>query len=81
MAAEGSNFRSTGDKLYSYYTLMAQRTANGIIVNACKYSVTTSKHQGYIRAALDKYGLKYTEVDGYICRGTSDLTRHLKKEA
>lgn len=81
MTAHSLNMTSTGDKLFSYSTIIAQRTPKGIILNGCKYSVTTSKQQTYARRALEKKGLAYTEVNDYICRGTSDLTRYLRKEA
>lgn len=38
-----------GDNLYSYNTAIAVRTKDGIILNANKYSSTTSKLQGMIR--------------------------------
>lgn len=39
-------------KLYSYETLIAEKEPNNTIkLNARKYSVTTSKQQGYIRHA------------------------------
>ena len=38
-----------GDILYSYTTPIAKRTNDGIILNKCKYSSTTSKLQNYIR--------------------------------
>ena len=37
------------DILYSYRTPIAKRTNDGIILNNCKYSSTTSKLQNYIR--------------------------------
>ena len=42
-----------GDKIFSYGTCLAQRLSNGtIVVNTTKYSVTTSKQQGYLNYAL-----------------------------
>jgi hypothetical protein len=82
ISASGSNFWTNGVKIFSYSTLMAQRLPNGtIIVNACKYSNTTSHHQSYVRAALE--GKKFTEVGkgNYIPFGTYDLTRYIKKKA
>ena len=39
-------------KLFSYNTCIAQHTKDGrLIVNNTRYSVTTSKQQGYLRAA------------------------------
>ena len=37
------------DILFSYRTPIAKRTNDGIILNKCKYSQTTSKLQSYIR--------------------------------
>lgn len=39
-------------KLFSYNTCIAQHTKDGrLIINNTRYSVTTSKQQGYLRAA------------------------------
>lgn len=51
-AACGSNLVSTGDKLFSYNTCIAQWYSNIIIYNETKYSPTTSRHQSYLRNAL-----------------------------
>ena len=72
--AKGSSVESTGDKLYSYGTVIAQHLPDGkTIGNASKYSVTTSRHQSQcnVRAA------NYT-VTG-VPRGTTDLKPYLKK--
>ena len=43
---KGSAMRSTGNKLWSYSTVIAERLPDGKVVgNITKYSVTTSKHQ------------------------------------
>ena len=45
-----------GNRLYNYYTCIAQRLANGrFVVNSTKYSPTTSKIQTYVRNTLKKY--------------------------
>ena len=43
-----------GDTIYSYgrHFPLAVRTANGFLVNKDKYSVTTSKQQGYLKYEL-----------------------------
>jgi len=79
--AQNGSMRTDGAKLFSYATCIAQNTSDGILFNVCKYSRTTSKQQNYTRRALERKGIRYTEVDGYICRGTQDLTRYIKKEA
>lgn len=44
--AQSRNLKSTGVKLYSFDTCIAQWYAkDGIIINKTKYSQTTSKHQ------------------------------------
>ena len=81
--AHNGSMRTDGTKLFSYATCIAQKTSKGILLNVCKYSTTTSKQQTYTRHELERRGCNYVEVDGdgYICRGTSDLTRYVKKEA
>lgn len=71
---------TNGTKLYSYATCIAQKTADGILFNVCKYSCTTSKQQTYTRRELERRGKKFTEVgaEAYIPRGTYDLTRYHK---
>lgn len=51
-AACGSNLVSTGDKLFSYNTCIAQWYPHGVIYNETKYSPTTSRHQSYLRNAI-----------------------------
>lgn len=48
--ATGSNLMSTGDRLYSYNTCIAQYDDdNTLYVNLTKYSGTTSRHQTYLK--------------------------------
>lgn len=42
------NLYSTGKKLFSYFTCIAQYTEDGLIVNKTKYSVTTTRHQNIL---------------------------------
>lgn len=62
----GANLWSTGAKLYSYQTCIAQWSVMGsrMIVNKTKYSRTTSsKHQGPLRNMLrDKPNIEVIEV-------------------
>lgn len=46
--------------IYSYQTPMALRRGKEVLVNPKKYSVTTSKHQTYIREELRFAGLRPT---------------------
>lgn len=62
---------SDGNKLFSYYTCIAQHTNMGIIGNATKYSSTTSKHLGFIRRYIDLW----TTMD--VPRGTRTLIDYL----
>lgn len=68
-----------GTKLYSYGTCIAQKLQNGqFIVNASKYSVTTSRHQYHLRNALR--GTQYIETSVNVPRSEFyyDLTNFLK---
>ena len=80
---QNGSMSTNGTKLYSYATCIAQKTADGILFNVCKYSCTTSKQQTYTRRELERCGKKFTEVgtDTHIPRGTYDLTYYLKKAA
>ena len=78
--AQNGSMRTDGVKLFSYATCIAQKTSDGILLNTCKYSTTTSKQQTYTRRALEDGKHNFIEVgeDCHICRGTSDLTRYKK---
>ena len=54
-SAATANVRSIGNKLFNYETCIAQRHEGKIIVNATRYSVTTSKIQNYLRRELSGY--------------------------
>lgn len=75
----GNNMRISedGKDLYSYGTCIATKLANGhFIVNATKYSCTTSKHQSYLRRALsDRI---YIETSARVPMWAHDLLRYLK---
>lgn len=70
------NVRSTGDKLYSYTTCIAQWINHPrlIILNKTKYSVTTSRHQGilkrYITPDLEVMGIYAVPI------GTKDIYKY-----
>ena len=76
--AKGSNMYTDGDKLFSWQTIIAQRTANGFIYNGCKYSVSTSRHQSHLRSALQGY--RYTEITEGVSRGERDLTKYTNRK-
>jgi len=44
-AGHNRSLRSTGDKLFSYQTVILQRIRGILVGNTTKYSRTTSKHQ------------------------------------
>ena len=74
-SAATANVRSTGDKLFNYYTCIAQRHEGKIIVNATRYSATTSKIQCYLLRELLGYDvIKVTSVP----LGTCDLVPYIK---
>lgn len=73
--ANGSNLYVSGDRLFSYGTCIAERLKDGFIVNATKYSVTTSKHQTYLRYEMGSR--KREEVTG-VPMGTRSLAVYLK---
>lgn len=69
----GSSVHSTGDKLYSYNTVILQRLPDGrVIGNHTKYSVTTSKHQSQV--GVSRASLKATNVP----MGADDLEPYIK---
>lgn len=70
--ASNRNMMSIGDRLFSYYTCIAQSTSNyGIIGNSTKYSKTTSKHLSYIKKYVTVWTTK--EVPG----GTQSLIDYI----
>lgn len=77
-SAATANVRSTGDKLFNYYTCIAQRHEGKIIVNVTRYSATTSKMQNYLRHELSDYDV--IEVAS-VPRGTCNLVPYIKQKA
>ena len=71
-SAKGSFVHSTGDKLFSYGTVILQRMPDGkVIGNKTKYSQTTSKHQSQVNMLQADYFVH--RVD----RGVTDLVPYL----
>lgn len=65
-----------GNRLFSYGTCIGERTTDGrFIINVTKYSVTTSKHQSYLRYAL--CGCKVVETAKRVPIGTQYLTKYI----
>lgn len=74
-AASANRVHSSGDKLFSYGTVLLQRLSNGqTIGNVTKYSATTSKHQSQVGASMAT-----KKVSG-VPRGTTDLRPYLKRK-
>ena len=65
------NLRSTGRKLYSYSTVIAQWYDSTLICNSTKYSVSTSKHMSYIKNYVDTWTTRN------VPRDTEDLIPYL----
>lgn len=66
-----------GSKLYSYGTVIAQKYTNGsIIINDTKYSPTTSKHQFYLRCAIQN-GLVVHHTTKHVPMWTTDLKPYI----
>ena len=61
---------SDGRRLFSYATCIAEWSAEQLLVNISKYSVTTSKQQTILGRCLR--GVDYVEVDGGL-RGLGNL--------
>ena len=74
-SAATANVRSNGDKLFNYGTCIAQRHEGKIIVNVTRYSITTSKIQGYVRYELSGYDV--IEVTS-VPMGTRNLVPYIK---
>lgn len=53
------NLYTVGNNLINYSTVIAVNTGDGIVLNAHKYSATTSKIQTYVR----RYANVINEVD------------------
>lgn len=56
------NLKSDGSTLYSYNTAIATHFPIGVVVNTSKYSVSTTKVQSALRAALSSVKLNTVEV-------------------
>lgn len=73
---KGNSVSSTGDKLFSYSTIIAERIDGKVYVNPTKYSVTTSKAQGYLRYYLNDC----VEVEACVPIGVHSLARYITKK-
>lgn len=62
----GSNLYIVGRRLINYSTTIAYRVSDTIILNAQKYSVTTSKNQNIIKREATARGIKVIEIPDEI---------------
>ena len=76
LESRAGNFFSTGDKAFSYDTIIAQRIDGVVYINNTYYSNTTSRHRGLIRRAFDSDQKIITLED--IPIGTHDLRPYIK---
>lgn len=75
--SSNGNLKSFGNRLVSYYTIIAQRLDNGtIVLNRTKYSVSTSKLQTWTKRAFDGHRNVVEVID--VPLGTTDLQRYMK---
>lgn len=74
-ATEGkaASLSISGNRLFSYSTVIAQRSPGGLIVNTTRYSPTTSKYQNMLKPE------GVFEVDG-LMRGIQDLSVYVTEE-
>lgn len=72
MPAESLNMTSTGNKLFSYYTVIAQLHEDSVIINHTYYSNTTSHHQSGVSVP----GFKVIIVKN-VPRGAKDLAQYI----
>jgi hypothetical protein len=70
---KASSISIEGDKLFNYSTVIAQRVNGEIVLNATRYSMTTTKHQNVLKRELPQNVQKVNDVP----RGAQDLTRFL----
>lgn len=74
---KASSVTSTGDKLYHYNTVMAQRVSWAFVINTTYYSPTTKAIQTAIMDELPTYMFaNRIEVDN-IPRNTQDLSGYV----
>lgn len=62
------NMTSTGDKLFSYNTIVAQWIDDKIVLNSTKYSATTSKHVYYVKSYADMVTSEFVPINTHDLR-------------
>ena len=63
-----------GERIFSYQTILVERTPRGPVVNVTKYSQTTSTHQNAIRAAFNARNILPVDFIDNVSRGCKVLT-------
>ena len=58
----GASLTSTGDKLISYETVVAEWRDGKVLITPCKYSRTTSKQCGMLRNECNKLNVAMGEL-------------------
>ena len=71
----GGSLSSTGTKLFSYATCIAEWSNGSLIINLTKYSITSSKHLYYLKRSYQ--GSYYTVLGVPI--GESGLSKYQTK--
>ena len=62
------NMTSTGDKLFSYYTVIVQWIDGKMVFNNTKYSKTTSKQTNWIKSYADTVTSEFVPIDTHDLR-------------
>lgn len=73
---KASSLEISGEKLYNYSTVIAQRINGAVVLNVTKYSMTTTKHQNRLRREIPNA----RTIDD-VPQGASDLSRYLGLKA
>jgi hypothetical protein len=74
--SSNGNLRTDGNKLVSYYTAIAVRMGDTIVLNRTKYSVSTSKIQTWLLNSVVKGGFPHREVYN-VPLGAQNLAKYL----
>lgn len=71
--AQSLNMYSTGKKLFSYNTVIAEFINGYLVGNSTNYSRTTSKHMSLVRDKIQIWTVPNTIIE----RGTSSLINYI----
>lgn len=74
-ACKGNSVTSTGDKLFSYNTIIAERINGVMYANFTKYTQTTSKAQNNLALVLSGHAII---VEGNVPLDTQSLADFIK---